>query len=148
VKVLFDTSVFVPAVIDLHPNHKNAQACFKRTLSKEWVFLISTHSLAECYTTLTNLPINPRISPSYAKQVIEINIHNRAEVISLSPSDYINTITRLADLNLEGGIIYDGLILKAAEKSHASVLLTYNTNDFMRLLPAPELKVASPDEFI
>ncbi len=53
--------------------------------------------------------------------------------MSLSPADYASTVKRVSELGFSGGIIYDALILKVAEKSNASRVLTLNMRHFTRL---------------
>ncbi len=55
--------------------------------------------------------------------------------MSLSASDYIVLIKRMANLGLSGGVMYDALITRAAEKSGADKVLTFNLDDFKRVWP-------------
>jgi predicted nucleic acid-binding protein len=50
----------------------------------------------------------------------------------------------MADLGLSGGIIYDALIAKAAQKSKVDHLLTYNVDDFKRIWPEGVKHIISP----
>lgn len=135
IKVLFDTSVLVAAIVEPHPIHGQALSWLKRAKKKEFEFLISSHSLAELYAVLTTLPVNPRISPRTACHLIHEDIETSAKIIPLSSADYISTIRRMADLGLSGGCMYDALIAKAANKSGADRLLTFNVDDFKRVWP-------------
>ena len=44
----------------------------------------------------------------------------------------------MADLGLSGGMVYDALIAKAAQKSGVERLLTFNADDLTRLWPEGE----------
>ncbi len=137
-RILFDTSVLVAAVVQPHPMHKRALPWLKRAKAGEYDFIAATHTLAELYAVLTTLPVKPRISSSTARRLIQENIEGLAKIVSLSPSDYRNIINRMADFGLTGGIIYDALIAKVAQKSGVERLLTFNADDFRRVWPEGE----------
>lgn len=63
-KVLFDTSVLVAALIVSHPKHSVCFPRLKAAESKQIKGVLSTHSLAETYSVMTRLPIQPHIPPS------------------------------------------------------------------------------------
>ena len=79
-----------------------------------------------------------------ARQLIYINIETISKTVSLSSSDYISVIKQMADLGLSGGLIYDALIAKAAQKSKVDHLLTYNVDDFKRIWPEGVNHIISP----
>lgn len=143
-KVLFDTSVLVAAIVEPHPMHSQALPWLKQAKKKEIEFFISCHSLAELYAVLTTLPVHPRIGPQTARRLIREDIETSARIISLSSSDYIATIQQMADLGMAGGCIYDALIARAARKSNIDRLLTFNANDFIRVWPEGEGVIFTP----
>jgi predicted nucleic acid-binding protein len=100
--------------------------------------------LVELYAVLTTLPLKPRVSPLTAWRLVHDNVETSAKIISLSPSDYKDTIKYISELGLTGGIIYDALIVKAAQKSGVERLLTFNADDFIRLLPGGESFIYIP----
>jgi predicted nucleic acid-binding protein len=72
VKVLFDTSVLIAALVVSHPQHA---ACFPRlkaAQSKQIQGFISTHTLAEAYSVLTRLPFSPASLPNKPKASSQI----------------------------------------------------------------------------
>ncbi len=91
-KILFDTSVIIAAMIEPHPMHSRAFPWLKRAKSKALEILIASHTLAELYAVLTTLPISPKITPGMARQLIYINIETISKTVSLSSSDYISVI--------------------------------------------------------
>jgi len=135
VKIFFDTSVLVAALVEGHPHHARSFASLKRALGNGNEFLVSSHTLAELYAVLTALPVSPRISPGMAGRLIEESVFRRARVIALSVTDYLTVLRRAADSALAGGNIYDALIFMAAEKAGAECLLTLNPADFQRAGP-------------
>ncbi|MBD2770872.1 PIN domain-containing protein [Iningainema tapete] len=132
VRVLFDTSVLVPALVVSHAEHFSCFPRLQAVESKQIEGLISTHSLAETYSVITRLPIRPRIAPEQAQSVI-VDISQQFEVIPLSVDDYLAVIAQIVALKLPGGGIFDALIAQAALKANADVLLTLNPRHFTRL---------------
>jgi predicted nucleic acid-binding protein len=143
-RTLFDTSVLVAAIVEPHPMHTRALPWLQRAKAGEIDFLVASHTLAELYAVLTTLPLKPRISPLTAWRLVHDNIETSAKIISLSPSDYKDTIKYMSELGLTGGIIYDALIVKAAQKSGVERLLTFNADDFIRLWPGGESFIYIP----
>jgi predicted nucleic acid-binding protein len=143
-KVLFDTSVLVAAVVAAHPAHQQASPWLRRAKSGDVEFFVAAHTLAEVYAVLTRLPTMPRISPATALRLVEENIATGAEVITLDAADYRLLLPRLAALEVAGGAVYDGLIARAAEKATAERLLTLNADHFRRVWPEGRSIIASP----
>ncbi|CAN5117081.1 PIN domain-containing protein [soil metagenome] len=136
-KVLLDTSVLVPALVQALPRHERARQHLQSALSRDAALCVAAHSLAELYAVLTRLPMSPRIGPRPARRLIDDNLA-AAEIVSLETADYQSVLDRCAELNLTGGVIYDALIARAAEKAGADELLTFNVRDFNRVWPAGE----------
>lgn len=67
-KVLFDTSVLVAAMLAEHPRHPESLPWLQRVQVKEIAGFVSTHTLAELYAVLTRLPRTPRINPGLAQR--------------------------------------------------------------------------------
>lgn len=107
-KVLFDTSVLVAALIVSHPHHPACYSQLQAAKSKQVQGFISTHSLAETYSVITRFPIQPRIAPFQAQSII-IDLSQYLEIVPLLPDDYLATIARTVSLNLLGGGIFDAL---------------------------------------
>jgi len=145
-KALFDTSALVTAVIDQLPNHATALACYRRlALPRRGAAkaICTTHALAECYATLTALPLPRRIQPAEAARLIEENFFGHLDVVPLSAADYKAAMARVAALGLHSGAVYDALHVRCAEKADCDRIITYNTADFARLAP-PGLDVVTP----
>jgi predicted nucleic acid-binding protein len=132
-KIFFDTSVLVAAIVEAHPMHSHAFPWLVRAKSREFDMAVAAHTLAEVYAVLTTLPLIPRITPGAARRLIHDNIETTARIISLLWQDYISVIKNLSDLGLSGGIIYDALIIRAAQKADVKKILTFNANDFKRV---------------
>lgn len=143
-KILFDTSILVAALVKPHPNHKQAFSWLKKAHNNEFELVMSTHTLAELYHVLTTYPVKPKFSPGIVKQIIKEDIMKIAKMISLTASEYREVIERTADYGLVGGIIFDAIISRVAEKMNVDKLLTYNTRDFERLLPQKKGIILKP----
>jgi predicted nucleic acid-binding protein len=131
-KVLFDTSVLVAAVVDQLPNHVAAHGCFLKYLEKEHTGYCSTHTLAECYATLTALPLPRRVSAAEALTLVEKNFARRLQVIDLNSDDYMEALRNTAGRGLLSGQIYDALHVAAARKAGCERIYTYNLSHFRR----------------
>lgn len=142
--MLFDTSVLVAALLGSHPSHAQAISWLKRAKSGEFELLVSTHTLAELYSVLSSLPVKPRIDPATAWRLIQENVEATAQLVSLTPEDYSHTIQRVADMGISGGVIYDAIIARAAEKADADQLLTLNRSHFERVWPAGRSRISAP----
>lgn len=143
-RVLFDTSVLVAAMVEAHPAHILALPWLQRAKDGTHTGLVAAHSLAELYAILTTLPIRPRIRPGMALQLIEHNVLNILEVVFLSDEDYVAVIDHLATMEVTGGATYDALILHAALKAKVDRVVTLNDKDFRRLYPDFSDRIVSP----
>ncbi len=141
--VFFDTSALVPVVTEQLPNHTGAHARFVNEMKAEHPLYCSTHTLAECYATLTALPLPRRISGPEAARLIEVNFVRRLQVIELTATDYRKAISLCADLGRTSGQIYDALHLVTALKKKCQQLFTYDTAHF-QLLAHGRIKISLP----
>jgi len=144
VRVFYDTSVLVAALIEAHPRHSEAGSWLRRAKSGEVEFLTASHCLAELFSILSAYPTKPRISPADAWRLVQENVASAAHLVALSPADYSKTIQRASEMGLSGGVIYDALIARAAEKAGAERLLTLNGADFRRVWPEGESLILVP----
>jgi len=134
--VLLDTSVLVPALVPALPQHETAAPHLEAAARGEMHLLLSAHALAECYASLTALPVSPQITPGQARRLVQENLVDTADkIISLAPDDYRRALQRMTDLGLESGAVYDALHVLCAEKASADELRTFNGRDFRRMPP-------------
>ena len=82
---------------------------------------------------LKTLPVKPRISPNVSWRLLQESIAGVAKTVSLSSTEYKATIKKASESGLSGGIIYDAMIAKVAEKSKAERILTFNLKHFRRV---------------
>jgi predicted nucleic acid-binding protein len=143
-KILFDTSLIIAGLVESHPMHKRAFPWLKRAKANEFELIVASHTLAELYAVLSTLPIKPRITPLIVRKLIIENIEPNSKFISLTPGEYKSVIKQISELGLAGGIIYDALIAKVAQKSRVERLLTLNIDDFNRAWPGGEKIISLP----
>jgi predicted nucleic acid-binding protein len=135
-KVLFDTNVAIAALVETHPNHSKAFPWLRKAKEKEIDSVIGAHSLAEIYSILTTLPIQPKLSPTQAEKLIQQNFVPHFEIVALTKEDYLSVLHILVANNVQGGATYDALIGHAAFKAQAEKLPTFNDKHFKRAYPA------------
>jgi predicted nucleic acid-binding protein len=143
VKVLFDTSVIIAALLPKHSSHAPCFAQLQAAELNQIQGYLSTHSLAEVYSVMTRMPSQPRISPQEAQLLLERCLQY-LEAVPLEIADYRAAIAQMITLNLPGGGIFDALIAQAALKISADQLLTLNPNHFTRLDAAIAQMVGVP----
>jgi predicted nucleic acid-binding protein len=142
-RVLFDTSVIVPALVDQLVRHPACFDTFVSYTSGSNNGVCSTHCLAECYAVLTALPLPRRITPDEALALIRESIVGRMEIVSLDQAEYLEAIANVSMRGLSSGIIYDALHIAASIKSSCSRIYTYNLDHFRSLCP-PGILLSTP----
>ena len=143
-KILFDTSVIIAALVESHPMHQRAFPWLKQAKEKDFELIVAGHTVAELYAVLSSLPTRPRISPAVAWRLIHENIEAVGKIVSLTAAECSSTIKKISEMGLAGGITYDALIAKVAEKSKVEQLLTLNSDHFKRVWPEGEKIIVSP----
>ena len=138
------TSVLVAAFIEGHPKHERALPWLSKAKAQEFELIISSHTLAELYAVLTTLPVKPRISPNVSWRLLHENIEGVAKTVSLSSTEYKATIKKAAESGLSGGIIYDALIAKVAEKAKVERIFTFNLKHFRRVWEGKKEALVEP----
>jgi len=144
VKILLDTSILVAAMVEAHPFHEQGLIWLKRVTNGADEGVIAAHSLAELYSILTTLPVQPRISPDEARRLIQHNVIQKFDVITLTSQDYTEVIELLAEIGIIGGATYDALILRAAAIAKVDLVVTLNERDFRRVYPDLADKIVAP----
>jgi predicted nucleic acid-binding protein len=133
----FDTSVLIQALVDQLPEHERALTQYTDALETPKQTFISSHSIAECYATLSALPLKRRITPYEAFQLVEESILSRVQVIELSRSDYQQAMKKVLAANLGSGAVYDAIHLVSAEKASCNQIFTFNLKHFRPLAQNP-----------
>lgn len=132
-KVLFDTSVLVAALVESLPHHDRAAGYLRRAHDGEFDLCVAAHATAELFAVLTTLPLSPRVTAGEARVLIRRNVVSKAKLVTLSGTDYEAVIERMMENGLVGGIVNDALHVRAAERARAGRLVTFNRRDFERI---------------
>lgn len=131
-KVLYDTSVLIAALLVEYSSHDAAFSKLELARRGEVQGYLSTHSFAELYSVMTRLPPPLRVTPEEAVEILT-DLAEYVEPIPLVATDYQRAIALMAQLNLPGGGIFDAVIAQAALKTSVDRLMTFNAKDFVRL---------------
>ena len=131
-KVFFDTSVLVAAVLATHQHHHRSVTAFAK--ADRQTGCCAAHTLAELYATLTRMPGKQRITSDQALLFLD-EVEARFEVVHLSAREYRIAINRAASHGVLGGTIYDALLAQCALKAAATRILTWDVAHFQLLGP-------------
>jgi len=107
--VALDTSAAVPYLMSSHHAHGTT----RRHLDGRQPVL-TEHSLAECYSVITRLPGDARVTPADAVELIDANFGTTA---LLDPAEAGALHRVLAPLGVAGGAVYDALVGLAARSN-------------------------------
>lgn len=129
-RIFCDTNVLVAAFLMQHPQHHAARPLVERVKAGKDEAYLAAHSLAESYAVLTRLPGVNQVSPRDAWQLISENTLKDFTLITLTATEYAKTIESAAINGIEGGKVYDALLLAAAIKSGAERIYTFNVRHF------------------
>ena len=143
-RLYFDTSVLVSLAVAHHPHHAPAFAAFSQATNGRHQAVVSAHGLAETFTTLTRLPITPMVHPTEAYRFVSETVVGHCTVVTLVEKDYLAALEAAAQAGLRGGIIYDALQLRCAEKARCDRIYTFDISQFVRLAPHLGNKILRP----
>jgi predicted nucleic acid-binding protein len=143
-RVLFDTSVLVAALVEGHAAHSRAFPWLAGVKDGVHTGVVVSHTLAELYAVLTRLPMPRPVAPSSARALIERDVLRQFSVVSLSRQDYVSVLDHMAAAGIAGGAIYDALLLEGAKKTGADRVLTLNESHFKRVFPELADRIAAP----
>lgn len=138
-KLCFETSVLVAALVQAHPHHGLAFPRLRSVHAGEVAGAITTHALAELFATLTALPLKPKIPPGEVRRLLNRDIDAHFEVIPLTADSYAEALDLTVRQGLASGAIYDALHLTGARSAGCDHLLTLNLKHFQALAPADPL---------
>lgn len=143
-KVLFDSSVIIAAIVESHPRHLQSLPWLQKVKKKILEGIISSHSLIEIYSVLTSFPVSPKITPAVAWKLIRENIICGFEIITYGKNDHRSILQSLTENQISGGTSYDGLIVYVVDKVNVDKILTLNRNDFIRVKPEASNIIIEP----
>ena len=143
-KVLFDTSVLVAALDAAHADHARAAAAWARVKSGAVDAVVSAHAVAEVYNTLTKGSRTNAVSAARTVAEIHLEILPYCTVVALSAAEYVALPADVAARGLFGGIVYDAIHARVAERTGCDQLCTFNLKHFRRVWAGPPSAVVAP----
>jgi len=145
VRVAFDTSVLVPALVRAHPRHARAHVWLDAARTGSIVGVASWHAFAESWAVFTRLPLVPRLSGGLAKRMLH-RLQSFFDLVEPSAEVYEAAVARCVERGRTSGAVFDALHLVSAETAAADALLTFNLQHFrgLRAEDGPRL-VVPPD---
>jgi predicted nucleic acid-binding protein len=132
VKVLFDTSVLVPALTPALPGHAAAYRWLSAAVTGRIEGIMSLHAFAEAWSVLTRLPIKPAPTPEAVGESLA-SLEHAIERRPLDGRAYLAASRRCAERGLRSGAIFEALHLICAERARADAIVTENVQHFERL---------------
>ncbi len=144
-RVAFDTSVLVAALVEPHPLHGRALCWLEAAHGERFAGECTWHALVETWSVLTRLPITPPVAPPLAEVAIE-RLARTIEAVALGASTYRAAFRRCAERGLRSGVLFDALHLVVAEERGADLLVTFNAADFHRLTVDTSPQIVIPPD--
>ena len=141
-RLAFDTSVLVAALVEPHPYHHRVLPWLEALETGKAAGECTCHALAETWSVLTRLPLEPSISPPMATVAIE-RLAQKLEVVDIGAGAYWTAIQRCTATGVRSGALFDALHLVVAEDTDADLFVTFNAAGFRRLAidTSPEIRV-------
>ncbi len=134
-RVLFDSSVLVPALVESHPDHEEALRALQDARDGAVQGFATTHAMAETWGSVTGLRLDPPLRGSEVLASIRELLLGTIEAVPLSEEDYLAALESVSGLGLGSGVIFDALHIQAARRVKADLILTYDLRDFLRVAP-------------
>jgi hypothetical protein len=91
--------------------------------------------LTEWFAILTDGRRPARLTPAIAAEMVEVNLPQRLNLVSLTSSEYAAVFQAAASVGARGGAIYAMLLLAAARKCRAERIHTLNLRHFSAFAP-------------
>jgi len=139
--IFLDTSVLIATAQVGHPRHTPSRELWNLCAREEAA--VSTHTLAEIFSTLSAMPPGLRLAPRDAVVAVETFLQ-RLTAVTLSADEYVETLRRTANLGHSGGMIYDALHLACARKVDAQCIYTWNEKHFRLVAPDLADRIMTP----
>jgi predicted nucleic acid-binding protein len=135
-KVGVDTSCLVPLMSSWHPHHEATVQTLEELKQRRVLLITPAQAVVECFSVLTRLPAQIRIPPREAYEHMRENLTGNFQIVGLDPNTCWLALDTISGRSLGGGLIYDALIAHSCAQAGASILLTWNVQDFARVAPA------------
>ncbi len=140
-KVSFDTSALVAALLRQHPHHAAAFPRLRAVHAGTLDGHLATHGIAELYATLSAIPLTPRLAPADVERLLEQSVLKHFRLVPLGVREYREAMRLVASRNLSSGAVYDALHLAGARRAGCARLFTLNLRHFQPLAPGDPMIV-------
>lgn len=145
-KVGLDTSCLVPLFAEEHFSHEPTRIEYERLERGNAQFIVACHALLECFSVLTRMPPPYRRTPEETERILRESFGRDVALPGVDSPLTWSSVREVVAAGLFGGKVYDAVIARATFAAGASVLLTWNPRDFLRVSPAG-LEILTPTEF-
>jgi predicted nucleic acid-binding protein len=144
-KLAFDTSAVVAALLEQHPHHPRMLPWLDAISAKKVEASISWHAAAETWSVLSRLPGSLRLAPATATLVVEraLTVFRPIEVLG---GDYRTAFGRSSERGARSGALFDALHLVVAERQRVAAFVTFNAGDFNRLTTGASPRILTPPD--
>jgi predicted nucleic acid-binding protein len=142
-RFLPDTSCIIAALSPWHEHYDAALRALDGRLDDAEAMIVAAPTLVEAYSVMTRLPASRRSSPAAAHELLEDFVLQAEQVVALNPESYRGLLRSAPGRGVEGGTIYDAVIMACAEAARVDTLLTFNARHFERL-SAPGIAIVVP----
>lgn len=143
-RIFCDTSVLVAGCVRQHPHFSRAHPVLSGVVARTAEGYVSCYSLAETYSTLTSLPLAPRIAPAEAQLMIRLNIRAHFQLVPVDLGMHERALAACEQRGLIGGAVYDALLIECARTVGCERIFTFNLRDYQRLAPDLADQIAAP----
>ncbi len=143
-RVFCDTSVLVAGCVKAHPHHSRAQPLLQEIAEGTIQGYCAAHSIAEAFSALTTIPVQPRITPAEAIALVAHNLQKPFKLISAKTIHYEKALAACLTAGVSGGIVYDALLIECARASDAERIYTFNKSHFVLLAPDLADRIVAP----
>jgi predicted nucleic acid-binding protein len=141
VKCFLDTSVLIAAFLESDTHHADCRALLLQVCPE--TAACGAHSLAEFYSVLTRLPVPLRMRAEQVWLLLE-DVHERVTPVALTSSEHFRELKRIAEMGIQGGRVYDALLIACARKQGAERIYTLNLRHFRSLAPDLADRIVTP----
>ena len=140
-KNFLGTSVLVPVFYGDHLHH---QASFRLFVQfDKSTGCRGAHSLAEVYSTLTQMPGKHRISAEEALLFVG-SIREGLSIVALDGDDYADALQASAACRIIGGGIYHAMLAHCALKAKAETIYSWNIRHYAQCGPEVTDRLKTP----
>ena len=146
VKVGLDSSCLVPLLMTEHGFHEPTRAEWDKLKREQAQFVVPCHALLETFSVLTRIPAPYRRVAEAVREMLHENFAQDAIIPGVDAELVWTCLEDLVARHESGGVIYDAVIAHSTFSAGASVLLTWNVRDFVRIAPAG-LEIMTPGEY-